>query len=144
MIELFDFLKIIFTDPSKYSSISNIEKRKYSFICNRRFSIQFPLQANALQHVKINSVAVVDFWQNFLRKQYKSIPNWMFIKGVKKTKEEKETKTSVSEEIINEYSKRFEIDRKSILDALEFYPDEIKEELNQYKKFLNQNERTKS
>ena len=54
---------------------------------NRRMSIQFPLQAQALQQVKIDEVAVIDFWQSYLRKQYSKTPFWMFTKGIKKSKE---------------------------------------------------------
>jgi hypothetical protein len=138
MIELFDLIKIIFTNPEKYKEITRGEKQKNYFIINRRFAINFPLQANALQHIKINQAAVIDFWQRFLRKQYKFVPGWIYTKGVKKTQEIKEKKLNVSDNLITEYAKYFQIDRKSILDALEFYPEKMIYELKQFEKILNQ------
>jgi hypothetical protein len=107
-------------------------------MCQRRFAIQFPMQANALQHLKINPVATIDFWQVFLRKQYKSVPGWMYTKGVKKTQEVKEKQISVSNEVIIEYCRYFNIDHKTIIDALKFYPQDIIAELRQFENILKQ------
>lgn len=137
-MELFEFTKIIFENPGAYQDITPGEKRKQFFMCNRRFAIQFPMQANALQHLKINQVGVVDFWQQFLRKTYNRTPGWMYTKGVKKAKQEKEQKINVSGNLINEYAKRMQIDRKSVYDALEFYPDLMVKELKQFEKVINQ------
>ena len=54
MIEFFDIIKIIFNDPVKYKQVTHGEKQKYFFLLMRRFAINFPMQANALQHLKIN------------------------------------------------------------------------------------------
>ena len=138
MPELFEFIKIIFTNPLEYSSISSGEKRKYFFILNRRFAIQYPLQANVLQHLKINQNAVIDFWQTFLRKKYTFVPGWMYTKGVKKTQDIKEKKLTVSNELIREYCKYFKIDSKSVRDALEFFEKEMVTELKQFEIMLKQ------
>jgi len=137
-MELFDFIKILFTDPSQFKSISPGEKRKQYFMTIRRLAINFPLQANALQHIKINQSAVLDFWHIFLRKQYRFIPNWMYVKGIKKSQEIKEKKLNVSNDLIKEYCKAFKIDHKSVRDALEFYPDEMIKELKEYENILKQ------
>jgi len=137
-MELFDFIKVIFTNPGEFSSTTPGEKRKHYFMCQRRFAINFPMQANALQHLKINQAAVIDFWQNFLRKQYKFVPGWMYTKGVKKAQEVKEKKLTVSNELIKEYCKRFKVDSKSVRDALEFYPNDMIKELKEFEKILNQ------
>ena len=131
-MELFDFIKVVFTNPTEYSSITPGEKRKHYFMCQRRFAINFPMQANVLQHLKINQAAVVDFWQVFLRKQYKFTPGWMYTKGVKKAQEVKEKQLSVSNELIKEYCKYFKVDPKSIRDALEFYPQDMIKELKEF------------
>lgn len=137
-MELFDFIKVIFTNPSEYSSITPGEKRKHYFMCQRRFAINFPMQANALQHLKINQAAVIDFWQIFLRKQYKFTPGWMYTKGVKKAQEVKEKQLTVSNELIKEYCKYFKVDPKSIRDALEFYPQDMIKELKEFEIILKQ------
>jgi hypothetical protein len=137
-MELFDFIKVVFTNPSEYSSITLGEKRKHYFMCQRRFAINFPMQANALQHLKINQAAVIDFWQVFLRKQYKYVPGWMYTKGVKKAQQVKEKQLTVSNELIKEYCKYFKVDPKSIRDALEFYPQDMIKELKEFEIILKQ------
>jgi hypothetical protein len=137
-MELFDFIKVIFTNPLEYSSTTAGEKRKHYFMCQRRFAIQFPMQANALQHLKINQSAVIDFWQTFLRRQYKSVPGWMYTKGVKKTQEIKEKKLTVSNELIKEYCKYFKLDPKTVKDALEYYPNDMIKELKEFETILKQ------
>lgn len=137
-MELFDFIKVIFANPLEYSSTPAGEKRKHYFMCQRRFAIQFPMQANALQHLKINQSAVIDFWQTFLRRQYKFVPGWMYTKGVKKTQEIKEKKLTVSNELIKEYCKYFKVDTKSVRDALEYYPTDMIRELKDFESILKQ------
>lgn len=137
-MELFEFTKIIFESPGEYQEIGPGEKRKQFFMVNRRFAIQFPMQANALQHLKINQSGAVDFWQQFMRKQYNRTPKWMYTKGVKKSKEAKERKINVSEKLINQYCSRMTIDKKSVYDALEFYPDLMQKELKDFEKMINQ------
>lgn len=137
-MELFDFIKVIFTDPQTYSTLTPGEKRKHYFMCQRRFAINFPMQANVLQHLKITQEAVIDFWQHFLRKQYKSVPGWMYTKGVKKTQEVKENKINVSNELIKEYCKYMNVEPKAVRDALQFYPNEMIKELKEFETLLKQ------
>lgn len=137
-MDLFDLIKTIFNDPVEYSKVPAGEKRKHFFMIQRRMAVNFPLQANILQQLKINQSAVVDFWQWFIRKQYKYAPSWIYTKGVKKSQEFKEKKSNVSSNLITEYSKYFKIDRKSIVDSLEFYPEKMTEELKNFEKILNQ------
>lgn len=136
MRDLFEITKIIFEKPHEWKDITIGEKKKYFFIINRMFAIQFPMQANALQNNKINQVGVMDFWQDFMRKRYQRTPNWMFTKGVAKTKEIKEKKSNIPETLINEYSKRMSVDKKSIIDALHFYPDLMTAELRKWQKSI--------
>lgn len=137
-MELFDITKIIFTNPIEWINVTPGEKRKNFFLLNRRFAVQYPMQANALQHNKINQSAVIDFWYYFLKKQYKTTPHWMFIKGVKKAKDEKEKKINISEKEIDEYVKFMKVDKKSIYDAIQFYPDLMISELKSFQKIINQ------
>ncbi len=138
MNNLFEIIQTIFTNPLKYSSISNGDKRKYYFLLQRRFAVQYPMQANLLQHIKINQSAVIDFWQAFLRKQYRQTPGWIYVKGVKKTQENKEKKINVSNNLINEYCKYYNVDRKSVDDALRFYENEMIIELKHFENILKQ------
>jgi hypothetical protein len=47
-MELFDFVKCIFTDPKKYTLQKNAEKAKHFFLINRFMSIKFPTTAQQL------------------------------------------------------------------------------------------------
>lgn len=136
-MELFDFIKVVFTDTKEYSTVTPGEKRKHYFMCQRRYSIMYPMQANVLQHIKINQSAVIDFWQDFLRKRYSYVPGWMYTKGVKKAKEIKEKKINVSSETIREYCKYFNLDSKIVKDALEFFPDEMVKDLQDFSRYIN-------
>jgi len=137
MKDLFDITKIIFENPEKWKEVTNGEKKKYFFPLQRRFAIQFPMQANALQHLKINQLAVIDFWQNFLKQCYKRTPGWMYTKGIKKAKKIKENKLNVSEKLISIYAGKMNIDKKSVIDALEFFPKDMLVELTKFQKTLN-------
>ena len=128
----------MFTSNSDYSKITKCEKQKHYFLATRRYAIQFPMQANALQHLKINQAGVMDFWNVFLSKQYKYIPAWIYTKGVKKSVEVKEKKQTVSADLIREYCKYAKIDPKSVRDALDFFPHDMIEELKQFEAILKQ------
>jgi hypothetical protein len=139
-MELFQFLNILFERPAEWEQISNIEKKKQLFMVNRRLAINFPREANALQHLRINPAHVVNFWQYFIRvkKKYTELPKWMYTKGVKKTQEVKEKIVSVSQNTINEYARLNRLDRKSVEEALVFYPEALKKELQDFEKIINQ------
>ena len=138
-MELFDLTKIMFEKPGEWIGVPASDKRKWFFLINRRFAIQHPIQAAALQHIKIDQASVMDFWQKYMFKTYNGrTPHWMFIKGVKQAKETKETKIKVSDSLVSEFAKKMELDKKSIYDALEFYPDLMLSEIRQFEKMINQ------
>ena len=134
-MELFELTKIMFEDPVAYKQVTPGEKRKHFFMINRRMSIQFPLQADILQHIKISEEAVIDFWQKFLRQQYNKTPYWMFIKGTKKQKENKEKKIDIKESSLKSYAIINGFDFKSIKETLEIYPEELKNEIKSFEKY---------
>jgi len=135
-MELFELTKIMFEDPQSYSKIPPGEKRKHFFMINRRMSIQFPLQSQSLQRLKIDEVSVIDFWQRFLRQQYTKTPFWMYTKGSKKITEEKEKTSTFKETTLKSFSLMYGYDIKMIKEALEFFPNEMKKELNEHEKMI--------
>jgi len=140
MRDLFEILNILFENPIEWEKITNGEKTKNFFLINRRMAIMYPQEANVLQLLKINQGAVVEFWQRFIRvkKKYTKLPGWMYTKGVKKSLDIKEKKLLISKNVIDEYSRINQIDRKSIYEALEFFPTEMLAELKSYEKLLKQ------
>jgi hypothetical protein len=133
---LFDVTKIMFEYPEKWNDVTAGEKKKYYFQIQRRMAIKFPLQANVLQHLKIDAVSVIDFWYCFLGKQFNRTPYWMYTKGVKKAKETKEKKINIKESLIKEYAIKNNFDIRSVKDALEFFPGEMKKELKIFQKII--------
>lgn len=138
-MELFDLTKIIFERPNEWQEVSNADKRKWYYLIQRRFCIQHPIQANALQRMKVEQAYVLDFWQRYMYRTYGGrTPGWMYTAGVKKAKDKKETKMKVSDSVITQYAKMMELDKKSVFDALEFYPDVMLSELKQFQKMIEQ------
>lgn len=138
-MELFELTKIIFERPGEWTDVPNSDKRKWFFLVNRRFAIQHPIQAAALQSLKIDQASVMDFWQKYMYKTYGGrTPHWMFIKGIKQAKEDKETKIKVSDTLVSAFAKKMELDKKSIYDALEFFPDLMLAEIKSFQKMIEQ------
>jgi hypothetical protein len=133
-MELFELTKAIFESPATYADATKGDKRKNYFMIQRRFCIMFPIQAQFLQHIRINQEGVVDWWQRFMRKQYTKTPFWMFTKGIKKVSDEKEKKVSVSKELISSYCKFYNKDIKQIKDALRFFPTQMEKEFKEFEK----------
>lgn len=137
-MELFDINKKVF-EQQNWNEVSNVDKRKNFFLLNRFFSIQYPLQANILQHLRISQVGVIDFWHSFLSSIYKNkVPFWIFTKGIKKSEKAKTKTINISNEIINEYCKLNKIEYKSMQDYIEFYPEKAEKELKSFEKIIKQ------
>ena len=95
--KLFDFVKIIFTNPKRYSEVSNRNKRRHHFMINRFFSIKYPVNANLFNFNGINGISVIDSWQ-LVANRFKSVPFWIYTR----TKKKKKVATKKSEYIPKE------------------------------------------
>jgi hypothetical protein len=137
-MELFELTKAMFNSPGTYADATKGDKRKNFFMIQRRMAINFPIQAQLLQHIKINMEATIDWWQRYIRKQYTFTPKWMYIEGVKKTKEKEEKKVKISAEAISEYCRFYQKDPKQIKDAIKFYPEEMAKEMNDFTKMMKE------
>ena len=138
MKNLFEISKIIFEDPNSYKELSKLDKTKNFFMLNRRFAINHPIQSQLFNNLNINQPIAIDIWQKFLYSNYKKQPYWLFIKGVKASKEIKEKKSKISNEIIKKYSEYYNIEIKNIKDAIHFYGNEFIKELKTFEKIINQ------
>jgi len=132
-LSVFEFIDSIFK-PGKNieETLLPYELSKFYFILNRFMSINFPLQASYLNDIGINSIDVVKFWAKFLRSKYKKTPTFFYTK----TKNISETYIP-DENIKKEYCKINNIDVKTFKDALSFFPNELKKELDDLDNFLN-------
>ena len=134
--KLFDFIDILFTDKKTFNKLKSYEKARHFFMLNRFMSIQYPVQSNFLQHLKINPVEVVNYWQTTMNKLYTRVPNWMYVKTKKQKNNNK--KYYIDEEIIKEYCKKFNYSKRQVEDAMKFFPEKMYKELKQFEKLLKQ------
>jgi hypothetical protein len=66
-MQLFDIVKLIFNNKEKeWKSVSKIDKSRNFFMINRIMAIQFPVQANQFNKLKIVPAPVVDWWHQTL------------------------------------------------------------------------------
>ena len=131
-MNLFDLIKSIFKKGNEWDKISNAEKARNFFMVNRIMSIQFPIQANQFNKLKINPYPVVDWWHRSMTGHYKTQPQWIFTK----TNKAKENTVSSnkdprdftsSEDLIRE---KYQISKRDLADLKKFFPDKYNEWLS--------------
>lgn len=123
-MELFDIIKS-FTNDAEWTKVTTAEKSKNFFMISRMMSIQFPVQANGFNQLKIDPIQTVEWWKKMIASKYNSYdkkPNFIFTKTAKK---EKETKKIIPIEILQFICEKHEISMREIDDLLEFYPKEF-------------------
>lgn len=90
-MELFDFLKLMFSRGDSYDKLKDYEKTKFFFMSNRFFSIAYPVQAQMFNHIRVNQARVLDYWHRNMIHAYSKVPDWIYTK-TKKSAEKKTTK----------------------------------------------------
>lgn len=113
----FEIIKKFFSP--EWGKISNRDKAKNFFMINRTCSIQFPLQANMFNNLKIAPSEVVDWWKVFLSHKYRTQPSWIWTKTLKK--EEKKRKEH-KKEIIDFIKEKYQISNREIEELQFFFP----------------------
>jgi len=123
-MQLFDIVKNIFSPNKKnWDAVGQIDKSRNFFMINRIMAIQFPLQANQFNKLKVAPVPVVDWWRSTLSHRFTKSPNWVFTKTKKKQEDKKTEKIfdfSETEDFIRE---KYRISKKDLIQIKEFYPD---------------------
>lgn len=137
-MELFDIIGVMFEDHSAWVKVTNYDKKKNFFMINRILSIKYPLQANMLQHLKVNQVAVIDFWFYFISSQYNRKPSWLYTKASKKKDSTKKSKkNTITEDMIKTFAHKLGYEVKTVRMAIEFFGEEILTEIKDIDKLLN-------
>src|SRR3972149_8369660 len=115
-MELFQFVKVLFENPSEYHKLRSYEKSKFFFMTQRFLSIHYPIQANQFNNIHIETDRVLDFWQKNLQGAWKGkVPYWIFTK----TKKSETKKSKVpSEEAIQLYLEKKGYSRKQLDQSL--------------------------
>ena len=136
MIQLFDYLKLVFSKNEKeWNELKDTDKSRNFFMLNRFMSIQFPVQASFLCHYKIDPVSVSDYWHRKMSAKFSSTPKWIYAKTVKKKDQEKKLDLP-STEMIRWYCEKNEISRKEFDQHVTFFSDKFLSEIKDLEKIL--------
>ena len=122
-MQLFDIIKLIFNNKQKeWKSVGKIDKYRNIFMINRIMSIQFPVQANQFNKLKVVPAPVVDWWHDTLSARFSKPPIWLYTKTKKSdTTKTEEAKTSeLTESFIRD---KYMISKRDIETIKKFYPD---------------------
>lgn len=122
-MQLFDVVKNIFSqNEGTWKTVGRNDKARNFFMINRIMAIQFPIQANQFNKLKVNPSFVVDWWRDTLSKRYSKPPTWIYTKTKKNLKEDQE-KIEISEETESFIRSRFEVSKRDLNLLKTFYPD---------------------
>lgn len=136
MIQLFDYIKLVFSkDEKSWKALKNTDKSRNFFMLNRFMSIQFPVQSSFLSHYKIDPVAVSDYWHRTMSSKFSTTPKWIYAKTKKKADKEKELNLP-SNEMIRWYCERNEISRRDFDENVKFFGDNFLSEIRSLEKVL--------
>lgn len=125
----------LFNNKNFINSLTKSAISSNSFIVNRRLAIKYPLQAQVFNNSDVNPVDVLYFWRDYLYNGV-SAPGWTFTPGQIKSSAGT-SKNDFTKAEIKMFCEHFDIDRKDLNAAFKFFPKEIKKEITNYLKFLN-------
>tara|TARA_B100000513_G_scaffold31764_1_gene12248 strand:- start:574 stop:999 length:426 start_codon:yes stop_codon:yes gene_type:complete len=131
--KLFDFIKIMFTNPKHYSKIKQLNKKRHHFMVNRFMSIKFPANAQLFNINGINGANVIDSWQK-VTSRFNKVPFWIYTK-TKSSKKNIKDKYQPSEEALRLYMEKNEIGKREIEELKQFNKEQFYSDL---KKLENQ------
>lgn len=138
-MQLFDFIRVLFEDAKSYSEISTYDKQRNFFMTNRLMSIQYPVQANALNHVRVSQAQAVDYWQRGMTNVYTRVPDWIFAKGQKKAASKQDPKKKPpGKHAIRAYCEATKLSMRDIDDAVELFGDQAYEPIRRLEKVMEQ------
>jgi len=122
-MQLFDILKLLFSNKQKdWDSVGNNDKNRNFFMINRIMSIQFPVQANQFNKLKVTPTPVIDWWHDTLSHRFNRPPGWLYTKANKKSQEEKK-ETKDLEEIEIFIRDKYRVSKRDLSDLKKFYPE---------------------
>lgn len=122
-MQLFDLVKNIFSINEKvWKSVGRIDKSRNFFMVNRIMSIQFPIQANQFNKLRVTPPPVVDWWRDTLSHRFSKPPAWIYTK-TKKVEKVDSPKQKDSVEVETFIREKYKISRRDLLQLKEFYPE---------------------
>ena len=125
-MELFDIVKRIFDKKqSLWDEISKNDKTRNFFMVNRIMSINFPVQANQFNKLRITPNQVVDWWHDTLSPRFTKAPPWVYTQTKKSgnKKSDKSAQHQNFEEAEKFISQKMGISMRDLKQLKSFYPD---------------------
>lgn len=119
----------------EWNNVKDRDKAKNFFMVNRIMSINFPLQANSFNNIKIQPEKVVDFWKVFISNYYKKSPPWIWTKTQKGEKES--TTYEYKEDVISFMKEKYQISNREIKELKQFFPKKFHLFYKEIEKILN-------
>jgi len=121
-MQLFDIIKLIFNNKAnEWKAVGKIDKSRNFFMINRIMSIQFPVQANQFNKMKIVPAPVVDWWHGTLSARFSKPPVWLYTK-TKKSEGIKIEEVKASELIESFIRDKYRVSKRDIETIKNFYP----------------------
>lgn len=141
-MELFDYMKELFTAKQQRwnSNVKRIDKSKHHFMMTRFLGIKFPVQANELNKIQIDTETVADYWNRLLSRTHTAIPSWMYIKTKKEKTKEKSKEWQPTDRALNKWFEMYDYSMREYKQYLDFYPLELKKELDEIERILKSNQ----
>jgi hypothetical protein len=133
-MNLFELIKIMFTNPEKYDKLKKSDKAGNHFMVQRMMAINHPIEAQKLNRNGIDGSAVIDTWQKVC-KRYTRVPGWTWTKASKADKVKKEWKPS--EQIAKFYMNRNNIGPREFDELLKYNGPEMKKFLKKIEKQID-------
>lgn len=134
---LFNIIGALFNDRAYIWSLPNQAVKSNWFMINRRIAAKYPMQAQVMNNSKINPVDGVRFWSDYLSAASGGrIPNWVYLKGVKKSQAKSDAKRKVSAAQIRRFASGRNISVKDVEKSLLFFPEETVAEILEYDKII--------
>jgi hypothetical protein len=133
-MELFDVVNAIF-HKTKWKEVARTDKDRYFFMINRFISIGVPKQASMFNIKHIPKEHVLDYWNRQLSRLYNKIPDWIYTKGQKASKNEKND-VNIDIEIIKLYCEYNKCSQEEFNMIQKFAPQILEQEIPMYSQLL--------
>ena len=133
---LFELLNALFTNKEYIESLTDESMKQNLFMVNRRLAIYYPMQAQVFNSNKVNASDVIKFWSSYLYKpNSKKPPYWLYTAGANKSKATKESKKEISNTTIKDFCKYYNLSRKDVDTALQFFNEDMTAEIKDFETF---------
>lgn len=131
-MQLFDYIKVLFGKDDNWDKVSNYDKSRNSYMCNRFLSIKFPVQANLFNTLKTDPVGQAEAWR-MVASKFNKVPGFIYTK-VKKQPNEKEWVPPPK--AVELYMKFNEIGQREFGEAIKYNLPQVKAAINLLEKQL--------